>query len=61
MYSASHNLEVSKQLLVIKNILIKDGKRKWNSIMEVLEQQTKDFALNPVGGDNMGGKFGVGE
>jgi len=50
MYGASHNLEVSKQSWVIKNnILIKDGKTDWNPIMEGLEYQTKELALNPVG------------
>lgn len=35
--------------MIKNNILIKDGKTDWNSIMEDLEYQTKESALNPVG------------
>lgn len=50
MYSVSHNLEVSKPILVIKiNIIIKERKIDWNSIIEGLEYETKEFALNPIG------------
>lgn len=49
MYGASHNLEVSKQSLVIKNnTVIKGRKIDWNSVIEGLEYQTKEFALNPT-------------
>lgn len=49
MYGASHNLEVSKQSLVIKNnTVIKGRKIDLNSIIEGLEYQTKEFALNPT-------------
>lgn len=31
------------------NIIIKDGKIDWNSIIDSLENQTKEFSVNPVG------------
>lgn len=48
MYGASHNLEISKQSLVTKNIIIKEKRINWNSITESFEYQTKEFALNPT-------------
>lgn len=56
MHGASHNLEVSKRLLVIKNIIIiKERKINCNYITEGLEYEIKKFALNPIGS----GKFCV--
>lgn len=49
MHGASYSLEISKQLLVIKNnITIKERKAECNSTIEGLEYETKEFALNTI-------------
>lgn len=40
---------VSKSLVTKNNIIVKERKIDWNSIVEGLEYQTKEFAFNPIG------------